>query len=60
MKGKLSIIIMAVGMALILAATIVINVLALGQFDNLLEQIFRKSDAPRRGDTRGADVDSYT
>ena len=60
MKGKLSIIIMAVGMALILAATIVINVLALGQFDNILEQFFRKSDDTLRGDTLGADVDYYT
>lgn len=48
---------MSVGMALILAFSIVFNVLTLGQFNNILEQFFRKSPDSLAGDTLGADVD---
>ena len=58
-KKNLSLILMSVGMALILAFSIVVNVLALGQFDNILTQFFRKSPDSLAGDTLGADVDYY-
>ena len=58
-KNKVIIGVMSAGIALILAAAIVINVLAMGQFDNILEQFFRKSPDSLRGDTMGADVEYY-
>ena len=42
--------------ALVLAATLVVNYLALGQFDNILEQFFGKMPDYYTGDTLGADT----
>ena len=53
---NLGIIIISVGMALILAFTLTVNILALGMFDNLFEQFIGKTDDTLRGDTLGADV----
>ncbi len=56
---KLSTILLSVGIALVIAATVVVNTLTLGKFDNVLEQYFGKTDDSTRGDTMGADVEYY-
>lgn len=57
---KITFIFMAVGMAVILAFSILLNVLAIGKFDNILEQFLGKMPDGTRGDTKGADVNYVT
>lgn len=52
----ITIVVMAVAMAVILAFSVFLNVLAIGKFDNILEQFLGKMPDGTRGDTKGADV----
>ena len=55
--GKLGIILLSAGIALVLAFCIVFNVLALTSYDNVLTQFFGKGESGTRGETYGADVE---
>ena len=50
---------LAIGMAVLLIFTILLNVLSITKFDNIFEKFFGSSPSSLRGDTLGADVDYY-
>lgn len=58
-KSKLAIIISSVGIAVILVLTFFLNFLALGKFDNILEQALKKGEDSLKGETYGADTKYY-
>ena len=55
-SGKLGIILLSAGIALVLTFCIVFNVLAMTKFDNVLTQFLGKGESSTRGETYGADV----
>ena len=58
-KKKIGIAIMSVAIVILLAFSIILNVLALTTFDNIFEQALGKFDDRTEGDTKGADVQYY-
>ena len=58
-KQKKSVVAISLGMALLLAFSIALNVLSLNKFDNIFEKFFGSSESSLRGETYGADVEYY-
>ena len=58
-KSKISIVIISVAIALIVGFSTMLNVLALGKFDNILEQFLGKTEDSLTGDLMGADATYY-
>ena len=56
-KKTLGVICTSVGMALLLAFTVVLNVLSLTKFDNIFEKFFGATQSSLQGETYGADVE---